>query len=345
MSIGYKPVLPSSILENRDPGDYNLQKQISQNSYLRLGVVLDIIEIEDDNNLSKLTPEYTVMTIQDDNTVIYKNCIAADGFGGVADYFVKKHRKPKDSKKVQDSGSLKKQNGSIVLLLCIDGNSEQAVIITSIAHPDRKNGKLTKDLGHHMEGEFNGINWKVDKDGQLIVTFKSPTDNDGKPKDTKAGGATIKMEKDGSIEAADGNKEKIRIDKTKKTIGITAESDISNTTDANFNVTAKKNISMKSTADLLADAGGSVTAKSGGAFNITAEGALTVKAPDIQMTADNMVQVKGSTINLSAPQVNVGNGGTPALILSTFFLGTGNLGAPVISNPIGPFSSSVFIAP
>lgn len=343
--INHRPVLPSSLLENRSDMDMNFSKRISENTYLRLGVVVDIIEIEDDANISKFMTEYEVMTIENDNTSIYKNCISVDAFGGVADYFVKKLRKPKDSKKVKGSGSLKKQNGSIVLLLCIDGSSEQGVILGAIAHPDRQNGKLTKDKGQHLEGEFNGINWQIDKNGALTVTFKSATDNDAKPQDAKAGGATFKIEKDGSIEAADGNKEKIRIDKTKKTIDIAAESDISVTTDANVNITAKKNISAKATTDLLAEAGGSLNAKSGGAFNITAGGAFSLKAPNVDIMADGATSIKGSSVRISAPMVQVGNGGTPAIILTTQFLGIGNLGAPTLSIAIGPFSSSVFIAP
>jgi hypothetical protein len=325
--------------------DMNFQKKLSENMSLRLGVVVEIYDLEDEQNISKMMPEYDVMVVQDDNTVNYKNCMAVDSFGGVSDYFMKKLRKPKDSKKVKASGSLKKQNGSIVLMLCIDGSSEQAVIIGSIAHPDRKTGQLTKELGHHMEGEFNGLNWKVDKDGALTITFKSATDNDGKPQDTKAGGSAIKIEKDGSLEAADGNKERIRIDKTKKTIDITAEADISATTDASFNVTAKKNASVKSTADLLADAGGSLMIKSGGSFGIEAKGAFELKAPDVKIQGENGVTVKGSQIVIDAPLINVGNGGTPALILTTQFLGIGNLGAPVFSQAIGPYSATVFIAP
>lgn len=343
MSTGYKPVLPSSLLEERQPTDFQFQKQISENMYLRLGVVVDIIEEDDETNQSKLVPEYNVMTIENDNTTIYKNCFSVDSFGGVADYFVKKLRKPKDAKKVQESGSLKKQNGSIVLLLCIDGSSEQGVILAAIAHPDRKNGKLTKALGHHMEGEFNGLNWKIDKDGALTVKFQSATDNDGKPADTAAGGATIKMEKDGSIEAADGNKEKIRIDKTKKTVDIAAEKDISAKTEANFNVDAKEKVSVKSGADLIAEATGSATLQSAKAFNIKSDAAFELKAADVKITSDSMVTVKGTQVMIDAPQIMVGKGGTPALTLSTQFLGIGNLGAPVLSQAIGPFSSSVFI--
>ena len=343
--ISYKPILPSSLLEDRAPGDMNFQKQVGENMYLRLGVVVEIYDVGEEGNISKLVPEYDVMTIQHENTATYKNCFAADGFGGVADFYNKKLRKPKDAKKVKDSGSMKKQNGSMVLLLCIDGRSEQGIIISHLSHSDRTKGKLTKELGHHLEGEFNGINWKVDKDGALTLTFNSATDNDGKPADTAAAGSTFKIEKDGSIEAADGNKEKIRIDKKEKTISVTAEKDISVTTDANANITAKKNVSVKSTADLLADAGGSFTAKSGGAFNVKSEGPMSLSAPDIKIAADNMMTLKGSQVMISAQQIQVGDGGTPAIVLSTQFLGIGNLGAPVLSVAIGPFSSTVFIAP
>ena len=343
--INYKPILPSSLLSERDNLDMSFSKKVSKNMYLRLGVVTEIYDIEDEANVSKLVPEYDVMTIEDDNTSNYKNCMSIDSFGGVADYFVKKLRKPKDPKKVKKSASLKKQNGTIVLLLCVDGTSDQGVILASLSHPDRKKGQLTKALGHHMEGEFNGLNYKVDKDGALTILFRSATDNDGKPADEKAGGASWKIEKDGSIQFADGNKELIRIDKTNKTVTIVAEGDVSTTSDANINMTAKKNISAKSTADMLLDAGGSFTAKSGGAFNITSEGPASIKAPDLKIAVDNMLQIKASTVSISAPSIMLGDGGTPALVLTTQFLGIGNLGAPVLSQAIGPFSATVFIAP
>jgi len=345
MAINYNPIMPSSLVEARDENTVNFEKKISDNTYLRIGVVVDIFEVDDEKNISKIMPEYDVMTIQNKNTAHYKNCIAIDGFGGIADFSNKKMRKPKDSKKVLKSGSIKNQNGTIVLLLCIDGSTDQGVIIGSVQHPDRKAGTLTKDLGHHMEGEFNGVNWKIDKDGALTVTFKSATDNDGKPQDTKAGGSSLKMEKDGSLQVSDGNKETIRLDKTNKTIAVTAESDISLTSDANVAVTAKSNIQMKSTADLLAEASGSISLKSAAAFNIKADAALDIKAAEVKITSDAMVTIKGTQLQLSAPQVMVGDGGSPAIVTTTQFLGIGNLGAPVLSQAIGPFSSSVFIAP
>lgn len=343
--IKYQPVMPSSILQERTDSDFNYSEKISNNMTLKVGVVIDIIELEDKRNKSKVTTEYSVMTIEQQTNNTYGNCMAVDGFGGVSDFFEKKLRKTRDTVKINSKSAFDKQNGSIVLLLCIDGHSEQAIIIGAIAHPDRKNGKLTKAKGHHLEGEFNGINWQIDKDGALTVKFKTASDNDGKYKDEKAGGATIKMEKDGSIEAADGNKEKIRIDKTKKTIDIIAEKDISATTDENVNITAKKAINAKATADLLADAGGSMTLKSASAFNIDAGAAMEVKAASVNLVSDGSIKLKGTTVQIAAPVIQLGDGGSPAVILTTQVLAVGNLGAPTIGTMIGPFSSTVFVAP
>lgn len=341
--IKYKPVLPSSLLQERTNDDFNYSQKISSNFSLKVGVVTDIIELEDKRNVSKVTTEYTVMAVEEQSNNVYSNCMAVDGFGGLGDFFNKKLRKTEDSVKTNKKTALNKQNGSIVLLLCIDGHSEQAIIVGSIAHPDRKNGKLTKDKGHHLEGEFNGINWQIDKDGALTVKFNSASDNDGKYKDEKAGGSIVKIEKDGSIEATDGNKEKIRIDKTKKTIDIAAEKDISATTDANANITAKKAVNIKATADALLDAGGSITLKSAGAFNIKADAALDVKAASVTVTSDDSIKLKGTSVQISAPTIQVGDGGTPAVTMSTQFMGIGNLGMPTVSTAIGPFSASVFI--
>jgi hypothetical protein len=335
----------SSLFAIEDGSESKKAKEHLRNNLgLKVGIVVKVHEIGDKTNISKITPEYDVIVLEQNKTdpscdTRYRNCVTADVFGSRADFLDIKYR---INEKEDFDGSIKKQKGSMVLIMCIDGNGFDAIILGAVKHPARKT-TLTKDKGHHLEGEFNGVNWKIDKDGALTVTFKSATDNDAKPKDTKAGGSYYKMEKDGSIEAGDGNKEKIRIDKTKKTISMTAESDISATTDANASITAKSNINLKATASILADAGGSATFKSGGAFNINAGGAFSVKAPSVMINSDGSATIKGSMVSLSAPSVMVGNGGTPAVTLSTQFMGIGNLGAPVISVAIGPFSGSVFI--
>jgi phage gp45-like len=340
----YIPVLPSSLL-GLDDGEFNAHKKNLNDFSLKSGVIISTYEIDDKQNISKSHVEYDVLSVEQNgdmgtSSIVYKRCPVMEGFGGIADFFEAKRRKPKS--KVKTDKEPQNSNGSIVLLLCLSGNRDKGVIIGALKHPKRKTN-LKKDESH-LEGEFNGVNWKIDKDGALTVTFRSATDNDGKQADEKAAGSNLKMEKDGSIEISDGNKEKIRIDKTKKTVDINAEADISATSDASVNVTAKKNFNAKATADLLADAGGSFTANSGGAFNIKATGALEVKAASVKVESEGDVKVKGTAVTIAAPSINLGDGGSPALVLSTQFMGIGNLGAPVMCTAIGPFSSVVFIA-
>lgn len=345
----YKPTLNSSVLSKRDEKEVDFARKIFGNNALRLGLVLEIVEEDDEANISGLGPEYNVMSIEQDgsngsNTVIYKNCINIDAFGGVADYFQFKHRASKEPKKAKKKGSLKEETGSIVLLLCLDGNSEKAVILKSVHNP-KKNKVLTKDKGHHMEGEFNGVNWSIDKDGAMTVVFKSATEDDGTPTNEEAGGSNLKIEKDGSLEFADGNEEKIRIDKTAKTISITAEKDISATTKANVSISAGESVNITSKKDIIAAAEGKAAFNSKQAFDIKTDGKFSVVGADVNIKSDGAATLEASSnLVLKGTKVMIGPAPAPAVVLITKFLGVGFGGIPVVSSAIGPFSSSVLIS-
>ena len=79
-------------------------------------------------------------------------------------------------------------------------------------------------------------------------------------------------------------------------------------------------------------------------LKVESQGPANVKAAALDVQVEGMAKIKGSQITLDGMTFVGGAGGSPALVLSTMFLGTGNLGAPVISQAIGPFSSKVFIA-
>lgn len=344
MSSKYKPVFPAGLLDERQEIDMSFKQKVGNNLTLKVGAVLEIVELDDDKNQSKLVPEYNVMVVEDENTSIYKNCMAIDTFGGIADYLRFKRRTPKKPKEVQDSGSLKDQTGSIVLLLCLDGAAESAIVVGALAHPNKKN-VLTKDKEHHMEGEFNGINFSIDKDGALRVEFKSATDDEGKPQDEEAGGSYQTFEKDGSIEISDGNEEKVRIDKTNKTIDVMAEEDITvASSKANVMVTAEKNIDMKSTKELLMEASGNAMLKTAKELKLEASNSFEAKGATVKIKGDSQATIDATQIQLKGSSIQVGSGGSPAVTSSTVFIGTGNLGGPVVCSAVGPFSSSVFIA-
>lgn len=370
----YRPVLPSTLMTESSSSQVDFGNKVFGNNTLKMGVVVEILEPENEINKSKIGTEYHVMAIEQDgrqgiSTSIYKNCLAMDSFGGIADFFQFKRRAPADSKGVQDAGSIKDQQGTMVLLLCLDGNAEKAVIIGQVQNPSRK-ANLNEERGHHGEGEFNGIRYSVDKDGAFTLTFKGATDADGIPKDTKVAGSQMKIEKDGSVELNDaavsaelagGNRkgaapgkageagsgianEKLRIDRSAMTMVLESRKDMSLTTDANLNITSKANSSL-TCKDLVAKAEGAATIEAGGSVDIKAGGPTSVTAPSLTVEADDSVKVKASVFNVNAQTIALGAGGTPAVVLTTQALGTGNLGAPVVSTLIGPFSSVVTIAP
>jgi len=361
-------------------------KQVFNNTALKLGVVVEILDPENEDNISGLGPEYTVMVIEQDghngiNTSIYKNCLAMDSFGGIADFFQFKRRAPLDKTKVLNDGSVKEQEGSMVLLLCLDGNAEKAVIIGQMQNSSRKT-VINEASELHAEGEFNGLRYSVDKDGAFTMVFKGATDEDGVPKDAEVGGTELKIEKDGSIEINDstlsaklakGNRkpkdgkeeeeaaeeeaggdeianEKIRLDRTAMTVDIESRKDISLKSDANLNLTSKEKTTI-TVMDLIVAAEGKAGIETGGPLEIKAGGPFKVEATEAEIKSDGAVKiegmevtVKGTSVTIDGTMINLGKGGTPAVTMTTQFLGTGNLGIPVISVAVGPFSSSVFIA-
>lgn len=347
MGPTYKPIICSSLLSFEDEGDSGTFKHSYNNFALKQGVVIKCHEIDSDSNLNNLGPEYdVVVTEQDENrgttSTIYRNCSSIDSFGGVGDFLETKFRAATEEKYKTEQDPTK-TNGAIVIMLCLDGVSKKGIIIGAVKHSKRKSN-LTKDNGHHLEGEFNGLNWKVDKDGALTITFKSATDNEGKPQDDAAGGSFATITKEGSIELNDGNTEKILIDKTAKTIDLEAEKDISATTKANLNVKAEKSINLTAKKDLIAMAEGKAAFTIKSTLDIKADAPMMIMTPQLQINATNGMLVMGSQVIVQAPLVSLGPSPAPALITNTQFQGIGNLGAPVISLPIGPFSKSVQVS-
>jgi len=332
------------------------KKQISsfnkkfKNTPLRMGVVTECYEKSDEKNLNKSVPEYDVVTSESNaengqSFVTYQNCLSTDNFGGMADFFQYKLRTNTETKKFD----FKKNNGSMVLILCLDGSTEKSIIIGGVNNAARNPEEaILPEEGLHLEGEYNGMNWAVNKDGEFTLTFKSKTDNTGKPEDETAGGTYVKMDKKGSVDINTGLKEKeetyIRMDKENKDVGLKAG--------ANVGFTAEKNIAMNASGKIQGKAKGAVEFAAEGTAKISAKSSLdlegksvvNVKGGNVMINGENGVMIQGQQCMIDTPKVFVGQGGTPAVIATTKFVGQGNHGAPVTCQAVGPFSSSVFIA-
>ena len=339
---------------NNNPGGSAFDN-VFNNTNLKNGIIIAGYEIDDENNMNKKFPEYDVLVVEQSGTstmepVIYKNCITIDGFGGVADFLEFKLRPVENKEENSDaplSTDFKKQFGSMVLILCLDGATDKGIIIKSIPHQGRKTN-LTKDAGLHLQGEYNGLNWQIDKEGSLKITFKSKTDKEGTPQDETAGGTYVEIDKKGSVNLETGLKDKeetyIRMDKENKDVGLKAGQHIGLTAQQNIGLTADGKIAgkAKGSIEFAAEGTAKYTAKS--TLDIEGKSKVGINSDRVMITGSNLVQIEGQKTMINSPKVFVGQGGTPAVIATTKFVGTGNHGAPVTCSAVGPFSAAVFIA-
>lgn len=321
-----------------------------RNYPIRAGIVISRYEIDDKLNISKLAVEYDVMVIEQDanagvTPILYKNCLSTDGLGSIADYFEKKIRKQKKYDKKTKGQDFFGQDGAIVLLMCLDGASEKAIIVGGLKHPDRKTKLTGKD--EILAAEYNGVQILINEDGSCNLTFKGATNNDGTVKDKNQGNTSLDIEKDGSLQIKNKGVTQ-RLEKSGKysltsedAQTITAKKAISIQTEDKLSIKAKSDVSIES-ANFALKASGSATLEMQ-SLNLQSQGKADLKAQMISVEAQSMARVKASQIIMDGFVSLGAAGGTPAVTLSTQFLGIGNLGAPVVSTAIGPFSTKVTI--
>jgi len=175
-------VLPSGLMGHDSSAMMAGFNKSYRNTSLRVGVVIQSYPVSDPNNHSKLTNEYDVSVIEQyENkgitSIIYRNCMSRDSLGSIADYLEFTIR-PKMSKSTKDDAiNLSKQDGAIVLLLCLDGVSDKAIIIGGLIHPDRTT-KLS-GTAPQLFGEYNGVAISISEEGAIKLSVSGPTDNKG----------------------------------------------------------------------------------------------------------------------------------------------------------------------
>jgi hypothetical protein len=341
-------VLPQGLLST-EAHDMMAGFNKSYKSYaLRIGIVTATYPVSDESNRSKLTTEYDVLVVEQHEdkgatTIQYRNCMSAEGLGSIADFFEMALRPKKKKTTKGDSTNLKGQDGSIVLMLCLDGMSDKAIIIGHLTHPDRKT--TLKDEGPYLQGEYNGINVVINTDGSATLTFRGATDAQGKPLDDQQGPTVITIEKDGSYQVKHKTITQ-RLDKNGKA-DLTADDDISNTTKKNFNVTTNESINFKATKDFNIDVAALAAKASGSAtlecqkLSVQSQSEITLKGSQMMVEAESMAKIKSAQITLDGLVALGGDGGQPILLLSTMFLGIGNVGAPVLSTAIAGYAVKV----
>ncbi|MCC7443176.1 MAG: hypothetical protein IT285_16205 [Bdellovibrionales bacterium] len=346
-------VLPSGLVEVDHESGVAAFNRAYHNTRLRAGIVLAVCPSTDERNVSRLTTEYDVLVVEQDGdrgttALTYRGCVAMDPLGGVADFSEKRLRGQTKSKKFKGK-TFQGQDGNVVLLLCLDGVTEKAVILGGLQHPDRKSAvrSLPGDkVG--FEAEYNGVNVSVADDGAFKVTSRGATDSEGKPKSASRGNTVVELAADGSLKVDHGGAS-LSLDKSgdvsldaKGKLATSYGSDASMKVGGALAFSASKKASAKASEWAIAATG--TASFSGNAVELAAKGRFVAKGAQLSLEASSLARLKGATVQVLG-QVFLGSaGGTPALTLSTQFIGVGNSGMPVVSTAVGPFSSKVFIS-
>lgn len=173
-----------------------------KNTPLRMGIITSIYPYNDPKNYTKLTTEYDVTVLEQNENVsctniVYRNCVSAEGMGSVADYFEKNLRTQTQDNNAGGAVNTSGQNGAIVILLCLDAYTQKAVIIGGLTHPDRQTN--LDSVEPQLYGEYNGVAVVINPDGSTSLTFNGATNNDGDVIDSSQGTTTVAIATDGSF--------------------------------------------------------------------------------------------------------------------------------------------------
>jgi hypothetical protein len=227
----------------------------------RLGEVKAIIYPDSPKSLSKKYTEYDVQVHHQDGhsagtSVLYSNCLISNVFGSGGD-ILRYTLRPSENATENKVGL-----GAKVLILCVNGDSTRAVIISGIRDRDTDFIKDSKDDGHHLLFEFNGLNANINKDGEFNLKFRGATTVAGKlGKDTKEenGGALFSFLKDGTASLADGGKgeERLELDLQNKQVRLSsAGTTIINCPDG-MDVNSNKKINLNASNVYIGSSGAS----------------------------------------------------------------------------------------
>jgi hypothetical protein len=299
-------VVPSW-LSLRMRGDTDDMGDLTNNA-LRVGEVKEIIYPSDPLNINKRFIEYTVEVQHRDGygpgtSVMYRGCTVMNLFGGKADVFRYTLRKDEDGKASEDGIGV----GSKVLLLCPNGTTSRAIIIGGVR--DTKTDETTvesKDDGHNLYFEFNGVAVAIDKDGQLKIEMKGPTKVDG-TLDTTRGSSeadvptTIEITKKGNFKlSTKDNNQYLFIDHENKQAEFHFDKD--------WKVTTNGTVTEKFGSDWTCTAGASISIDaqndisfnaSAGAWNMGAAGNVRIRSAGVLIGNATDAMLKGTTFRIA----------------------------------------------
>lgn len=283
--------------------------------YLRIGIVKKVYREARTSDIKYL------VEVQSKNDSIEVNARLLRKFGGVYNYEDVVDHGYKFDDKPDPTRNFEAKAGDAVLVAFLGGQAREAIILGGLIHPARKS-TLDITKGPQYQSEFNGIETRINENGEYTMTFKAVPTNakklDETPQnaiaaptyDDKIGGSFFQFDKTGSIEINDKDKngiQNMRIDKPKGTITV-------NSGKIKLTLT-KKDEKVELKCKLL---------------DIVSDDKITVKTKEFKMEASTSTKI-------NSPKVAIGKEGIE--LLDQLFQMIEALAKVIPISPVGPCSA------
>lgn len=199
----------------------NKPKDFFNEMYISMGEITAVYPPTDKNNVSKRHTEYEVTVWrrygQGPQELLTYHCYHTDSLGGIADKVRYSYRSHTGKLKGKDLN-----NGSLVLIACLNGDRTLAYIIGGIPNvnaPATDNDKT----GRYLDFRFNGVEIGIHDDGSFSFSVSGATLTDGTPdpnRDSNNKGSKVTIAADGAITIDDNSGENVVIDPSSKSISV-----------------------------------------------------------------------------------------------------------------------------
>lgn len=180
---------------------------------LVVGQVEKIYYVDDQANISKKYVEYDV-SVRDAKAgqSVLRNVRKVDLLGGANDQdeMILEPNQFASKGKLETSNFFINKNGTAVLVAFLDGSKDKPVILAAFQHPKQTGAK--KADGVRRKGEFRGIQWEINKDGELIITQIGARTPDGKIPSKDKVLTVLKFDKAGNVTLTDKANDQIKLD-------------------------------------------------------------------------------------------------------------------------------------
>lgn len=278
---------------------------------LHLGEVVAVFPAGAKGNRFPDETEYIVMVEHREGSGAVVNtpyrCILATSFGGMGDSLRYSLRSATSEQK---NGAI--VDGSYVLIGCINGDPNAAVILAGIRHP--KAPQDTTENERYLDFNFNGVNLSINDEGELLVRANGATLANGKPdentRDENQKGTFVKFSKDGSFEVSDGQNS-ISTNPESKSLQIKTTGNCTTKTDEGWDVNATENSVLACSKDLFVR----------GARNLRLDGSTITlgseSANENLVLGQKLVEALGAFTDIwinNAATLSIGNLGAPTIL-------------------------------